>query len=204
MLTLSSESSAVCDGRRGGTEARGSGLQRGDVERDAVVGQEVHDLGRVAGLFHRLVAEQLGPAGQALAIEVGRDRHVQLVGPQLVADLLDQQLGHSVTDHGSRILGGNDCRPAWNLAQRRVRDLHGPGASRSRMTHAFLANDSYWAAGVPRDVFERSIDGSIVFGVYRGEEQVGFARVVSDRATLRGSATSSSATSFAAAASGSG
>ena len=51
-------------------------------------------------------------------------------------------------------------------------------------THAFLANDSYWAAGVPRDVFERSIAGSMVFGMYRGEEQVGFARVVSDGATF--------------------
>jgi len=52
------------------------------------------------------------------------------------------------------------------------------------MTHAFLENESYWAAGVPRDVFERSIAGSMVFGIYRGEEQVGFARVVSDRATF--------------------
>ena len=51
-------------------------------------------------------------------------------------------------------------------------------------THAFLTNDSYWAAGVPRDVFDRSIEGSLVFGIYRGQEQVGFARVVSDRATF--------------------
>ena len=52
------------------------------------------------------------------------------------------------------------------------------------MTHTFLTNDSYWAAGVPRDVFDRSVEGSMVFGIYRGEEQVGFARVVSDRATF--------------------
>ena len=52
------------------------------------------------------------------------------------------------------------------------------------MTHAFLQNESYWAAGVPRDVFDRSMEGSMVFGIYLGEEQVGFARVVSDRATF--------------------
>jgi GNAT superfamily N-acetyltransferase len=52
------------------------------------------------------------------------------------------------------------------------------------LTWQFLTNDSYWAPGVPRDVFERSVAGSMVFGIYRGQEQVGFARVVSDRATF--------------------
>ena len=51
------------------------------------------------------------------------------------------------------------------------------------LVHAFLTS-SYWAAGVPRDVVERSIEHSIVFGVYRGAVQVGFARVVTDRATF--------------------
>lgn len=48
----------------------------------------------------------------------------------------------------------------------------------------FLSEDSYWAAGVAREVVERSIEHSIVFGLYRGQQQVGFARVVSDRATF--------------------
>ncbi|HEX4438441.1 MAG TPA: GNAT family N-acetyltransferase [Thermoanaerobaculia bacterium] len=48
--------------------------------------------------------------------------------------------------------------------------------------HAFLA-ESYWAKGIPRDVVERSIDGSLCFGVYDGDAQVGFARVVTDFAT---------------------
>lgn len=51
------------------------------------------------------------------------------------------------------------------------------------LVHGFLAS-SYWATGVPRDVVERSIEHSIVFGVYRGAAQVGFARVVTDRATF--------------------
>jgi hypothetical protein len=43
--------------------------------------------------------------------------------------------------------------------------------------HAFLT-ESYWAKGIPRDVVDRSIDGSLCFGVYEGSPQVGFARVV--------------------------
>jgi GNAT superfamily N-acetyltransferase len=50
------------------------------------------------------------------------------------------------------------------------------------VVHAFLAR-SYWAAGVSRDVVERSVAGSLVFGVYRGVGQVGFARVITDFAT---------------------
>jgi len=42
---------------------------------------------------------------------------------------------------------------------------------------------TYWAAGIPRDVVERSIEGSIAFGLYDAAEQIGFARVISDLAT---------------------
>ncbi|MEP7132040.1 MAG: DUF6463 family protein [Acidobacteriota bacterium] len=48
--------------------------------------------------------------------------------------------------------------------------------------HGFLAG-SYWAAGVPRDVVERSISGSLAFGVFHAGRQIGFARVITDRAT---------------------
>jgi GNAT superfamily N-acetyltransferase len=49
--------------------------------------------------------------------------------------------------------------------------------------HAFLT-ESYWAKGIPLDVVCRSIEGSLCFGLYDGDEQVGFARVVSDGATF--------------------
>ena len=49
--------------------------------------------------------------------------------------------------------------------------------------HGFLTR-CYWAEGIPRDVVERSITNSICFGVYDGEAQVGFARVITDRATF--------------------
>jgi GNAT superfamily N-acetyltransferase len=49
--------------------------------------------------------------------------------------------------------------------------------------HAYLTG-SYWAEGIPRDIVERSIRGSLCFGLFAAEEQVGFARVVTDRATF--------------------
>ena len=59
-----------------------------------------------------------------------------------------------------------------------------PGRLDLDVVHRFLSQDAYWSPGVERDVVERSIAGSINFGVFSGEGQVGFARVVSDRATF--------------------
>jgi GNAT superfamily N-acetyltransferase len=50
--------------------------------------------------------------------------------------------------------------------------------------HAFLSGSAYWAKGIPREVMERSIRHSICFGAFDGARQVGFARVISDRATF--------------------
>ncbi len=52
-----------------------------------------------------------------------------------------------------------------------------------RFVHGYLKT-SYWAAGVPEEVVRRSVENSLCFGVYSDEEQVGFARVVTDRATF--------------------
>jgi len=52
------------------------------------------------------------------------------------------------------------------------------------LIHRFLAEESYWARGRAREVTERSIDGSLPFGIYLGAEQVGFARVVTDGTTF--------------------
>ena len=48
--------------------------------------------------------------------------------------------------------------------------------------HGFLSN-AYWAQGIPRDVLVRAIEHSLCFGAFDGDRQVGFARVISDRAT---------------------
>jgi GNAT superfamily N-acetyltransferase len=59
-------------------------------------------------------------------------------------------------------------------------------ADRARLdldvVHGFLSTEAYWSPGVARELVERSIENSMPFGVYRGGEQVGFARVVTDRA----------------------
>ena len=51
------------------------------------------------------------------------------------------------------------------------------------VVHEFLTN-CYWAKGIPAETVRRSLENSICFGVYRGKEQVGFARIISDQATF--------------------
>ena len=52
------------------------------------------------------------------------------------------------------------------------------------LIHQFLSQQSYWAENIPMDVVQRSIENSLCFGVYQGEQQVGFARVITDSATF--------------------
>jgi GNAT superfamily N-acetyltransferase len=49
--------------------------------------------------------------------------------------------------------------------------------------HSFLSQ-SYWSPGIPRSVVARAIANSLCFGVLQEAEQVGFARVVTDKATF--------------------
>lgn len=49
--------------------------------------------------------------------------------------------------------------------------------------HGFLAT-SYWATGIPVDVVQRSLEHSLNFGLHHERAQIGFARIVSDRATV--------------------
>jgi N-acetylglutamate synthase-like GNAT family acetyltransferase len=50
--------------------------------------------------------------------------------------------------------------------------------------HSFLSQ-SYWAKGIPFSTLETAIDNSLTFGVYTQEnEQVGFARMITDQATF--------------------
>lgn len=50
--------------------------------------------------------------------------------------------------------------------------------------HDFLSNKSYWAQGVPFAVVEKALAHSLCFGLYHGDRQIGFARVITDRATF--------------------
>jgi GNAT superfamily N-acetyltransferase len=51
------------------------------------------------------------------------------------------------------------------------------------VVHGFITG-SYWAEGISRDVVERSVANSLNLGLYGSESQVGFTRVVTDRATF--------------------
>jgi GNAT superfamily N-acetyltransferase len=50
------------------------------------------------------------------------------------------------------------------------------------LIYKFLTN-CCWAKGIPRHIVERSIENSLCFGVFAGNQQIGFARVVTDYAT---------------------
>jgi GNAT superfamily N-acetyltransferase len=50
--------------------------------------------------------------------------------------------------------------------------------------HQWLSRKSYWAGQMPRTVFDRAVGGSLCFAALMNEMTVGFARVVSDRATF--------------------
>ncbi len=58
-----------------------------------------------------------------------------------------------------------------------------PGRLQLDAIHAYLAR-SYWSPGVPKAIVARAIANSMCFGVYLGDAQVGFARVVTDKATF--------------------
>ena len=49
--------------------------------------------------------------------------------------------------------------------------------------HGFLSR-AYWSKNIPRSIVERAVRNSLCFGVYADGEQVGFARVITDRATF--------------------
>jgi GNAT superfamily N-acetyltransferase len=49
--------------------------------------------------------------------------------------------------------------------------------------HAYLTR-SYWSPGISRALVERAAAHSLCFGLYRADEQVGYARIVTDRTTF--------------------
>jgi hypothetical protein len=55
-----------------------------------------------------------------------------------------------------------------------------------KIIHDYLSKESYWAKGRSMETIKRSVEHSLSFGVYDGNAQVGFARVVTDYAVLPG------------------
>jgi len=53
-----------------------------------------------------------------------------------------------------------------------------------QLIYNFLEQDSYWARGIPVEVLQKAIANSMCFGVYKHNDQIGFARVITDNATF--------------------
>lgn len=49
--------------------------------------------------------------------------------------------------------------------------------------HNFLSH-SYWAEGIPIETVQQSIENSLCFGVFHLGKQIGFARMITDKATF--------------------
>ena len=49
--------------------------------------------------------------------------------------------------------------------------------------HHFLSH-SYWAKDIPMETVQKSIEGSLCFSVFYPNQQIGFARVITDEATF--------------------
>ena len=50
--------------------------------------------------------------------------------------------------------------------------------------HKFLANETDWSYGIPLDTLKTSIENSLNFGLYYKDQQIGYARIISDYSTI--------------------
>ncbi|CAN5547161.1 GNAT family N-acetyltransferase [soil metagenome] len=50
--------------------------------------------------------------------------------------------------------------------------------------HDYLSNQSYWSRNIPIDVFRRSFENSLNFGILYHGRQIGYGRIISDFATI--------------------
>jgi len=57
-------------------------------------------------------------------------------------------------------------------------------AMQQDVIHRFLCDEAPWSRGIPRETVARAIAHSLNFGVFDGDAQVAYARVVTDRATF--------------------
>ena len=69
----------------------------------------------------------------------------------------------------------------WNRGTLAVTD--DSGRIDIEVVHGFL-REVYWAKGIPRETLLKAIESSLCFSAFDGDEQIGFARVITDRATF--------------------
>jgi GNAT superfamily N-acetyltransferase len=76
------------------------------------------------------------------------------------------------------------CSSALSEAAPPIEITNDPSRIDLDRVHAWLARKSYWAGQMPRSVFDRAVNGSLCFAAIKDGATVGFARVISDRATF--------------------
>ncbi len=59
-----------------------------------------------------------------------------------------------------------------------------PGRLNIPLIHDFISNQSYWGQGRKIETVQRALNNSLNFGLYKHDEQIGFARVVTDYCTF--------------------
>ncbi len=50
--------------------------------------------------------------------------------------------------------------------------------------HHYLSQESYWSKDIPMERIQKSIDNALCFGIFHGDQQVGYAKVISDFSTM--------------------
>jgi len=84
---------------------------------------------------------------------------------------------------GDRAPGRAGCGPAAEVTVDRLELTTDRGRIDTHVVHRFLT-ESYWAAGITVETVERSMEGSMCFGLLLDGATIGFARVVTDAATF--------------------
>jgi nitroimidazol reductase NimA-like FMN-containing flavoprotein (pyridoxamine 5'-phosphate oxidase superfamily)/GNAT superfamily N-acetyltransferase len=87
-------------------------------------------------------------------------------------------LGGAVLDRARGL--GMGTRATYERAVGELLISTDPGRVDVALVQRFLSEESYWARGVSLPTVQRTIEHALCFGLYRGKEQLGFARVVTD------------------------
>lgn len=59
-----------------------------------------------------------------------------------------------------------------------------PEKTNVKTVHKYLSEESYWAQNIPLQTVAKALKNSLCFSVYKRNDQVGFARLVTDKATF--------------------
>jgi ribosomal protein S18 acetylase RimI-like enzyme len=95
----------------------------------------------------------------------------------------------NTTPAGAKMLCPDCCGLGWSVDDMTTMDGESYEISTDTervdvdAVHAYLTR-SYWAEGIPKEVVAKAIANSLCFSLFDRDAQIGFARVVTDRATF--------------------